>query len=78
MKRFPKRSLEDWQSLAEKELKGRSPDDLVWETPEGIAVNPLYSAEDLAGVEHLESLPGMAPFVRGPRCLLYTSDAADE
>ena len=71
MKKFPKKSLDDWQSLAEKELKGRSPDELVWETPEGIAVNPLYSAENLAGVEHLESLPGMAPFVRGPKATMY-------
>jgi len=62
--------LEKWRELAEKELK-RSPDTLVWNTPEDINVKPLYTAEDLAGVSHLESLPGMKPFVRGPRATMY-------
>ena len=61
---------QDWQALAEKELKA-SPETLVWHTPEGIPVKPLYTAEDLAGVEHLESLPGFKPFVRGPRATMY-------
>jgi methylmalonyl-CoA mutase len=71
MKKFPKKSLDDWRSLAEKECKGRSPDELVWKTPEEIAVKPLYTAEDLAELEHLDSLPGTAPFVRGPRATMY-------
>jgi methylmalonyl-CoA mutase len=71
MNKLPKKSLEDWRSLAARECKGRSPEDLVWNTPEGIAVKPVYTAEDLAGLEHLESLPGMAPFVRGPRATMY-------
>jgi len=66
-----KADLETWRALAEKELKGRSPDDLTWETPEGIAVKPLYTAEDLEGVAHLGTAPGMAPFVRGPRATMY-------
>ena len=65
-----KKTVADWQVLAEKELK-TSPDKLVWNTPEGIPVKPLYTAEDLAGVEHLESLPGFKPFVRGPRATMY-------
>jgi len=56
--------------LAEKELK-RSPETIVWNTPEDIKVKPLYTAEDLEGVSHLESLPGMKPFVRGPRATMY-------
>ena len=71
MKKSPKQSLDDWRSLASKECKGRSPEELAWNTPEGIAVKPLYTAEDLAGLAHLDSLPGLAPFVRGPRATMY-------
>ncbi|RKH47758.1 methylmalonyl-CoA mutase [Corallococcus sicarius] len=42
-----------------------------WDTPEGIPVKPLYTAEDLEGVEHLGSLPGLPPFVRGPYSTMY-------
>ena len=66
-----KPSRQDWEALATKEGKGRPPADLVWQTPEGIAVQPLYTAEDLAGLEHLDSLPGFAPYVRGPRATMY-------
>ncbi len=65
-----KKTVNDWRELAEKELK-RSPDSLIWQTPEGIAVKPLYTAEDLHGISHLDSLPGFQPFVRGPRATMY-------
>ena len=68
---FPKKTLDDWEALAVKERKGRPADELVWDTPEGIAVKPLYSAEDLEGLKHVDSLPGMAPFVRGPKATMY-------
>ena len=71
MTKFPKKSIDDWRELATKECKGRSPDELTWNTPEGIAVKPLYTADDLEGIEHLDSMPGMAPFVRGPRATMY-------
>jgi methylmalonyl-CoA mutase len=71
MTMFPKKILEDWRKLAGKERKGRPLDELTWDTPEGIAVKPLYTAEDLEGIEHLDSLPGMAPFVRGPKATMY-------
>jgi methylmalonyl-CoA mutase len=61
---------QDWEALAEKELKA-SPDTLIWHTPEGIDVKPLYTAADLEGVDHLDSLPGFAPFTRGPRATMY-------
>nr|CAD6618082.1 methylmalonyl-CoA mutase [Rhizobium sp. Khangiran2] len=64
------KTLKDWEQLAEKELKA-SPKTLVWETPEGIDVKPLYTAQDLKGVNHLDSLPGFKPFVRGPRATMY-------
>jgi len=62
---------EKWRELATKELKGEQPESLNTETPEGIAVKALYSAEDLEGLEHLGSLPGLAPYVRGPRATMY-------
>jgi methylmalonyl-CoA mutase len=71
MVEFPKKTLDDWQALAGKECKGKSPEELIWDTPEGIAVKPLYTAVDLKGLKHLDSLPGMAPFVRGPRATMY-------
>ncbi|MBN9031780.1 MAG: methylmalonyl-CoA mutase [Rhizobiales bacterium 63-7] len=64
------KTLKDWESLAEKELK-RAPETLTWHTPEGIDVKPLYTAEDLDGIGHLDSLPGFAPFLRGPRATMY-------
>ncbi|GAB4264630.1 MAG: methylmalonyl-CoA mutase [Pararhodobacter sp.] len=63
--------MTQWKALAERELRGRTPEDLTWNTLEGIAVKPLYTEEDLEGVEHLGSLPGIAPFIRGPRATMY-------
>ena len=64
------KTIADWKTLAEKEAK-KPVEDLTWNTPEGIAVKPLYTAEDLEGVDHIGSLPGFAPFVRGPRATMY-------
>ena len=63
--------LETWAALASKELKGKPVESLDWETPEGITVKPLYTERDLTGLEHLGSLPGMAPYTRGPRATMY-------
>ena len=71
MSKFPKKTLADWQQLATREGKGRPPEKLTWDTPEGIQVKPLYTSEDIAGLDHLDSLPGMAPFVRGPKATMY-------
>ena len=62
--------LSAWRAAAEKELK-RDPDTLTWQTPEGIAVKPLYTAEDIAGIEAVDSFPGQKPFLRGPRATMY-------
>ncbi len=64
------KTLADWAALAERELKA-SPDSLTWQTPEGIAVKPLYTEADLEAAGHLGSLPGLAPFTRGPRATMY-------
>ncbi|MAF95884.1 MAG: methylmalonyl-CoA mutase [Rhodospirillaceae bacterium] len=63
--------LKDWRRRAAEELKDRSPEDLVWKTPEGIEVKALYTAEDLEGIEAVNSLPGFAPYLRGPKTTMY-------
>src|SRR5210317_2201520 len=60
-----------WKDLATKELRGKPLESLDWKTPEGIAVKPLYTAEDLKKMEHLNSLPGFAPYLRGPKATMY-------
>ncbi|MEM8629688.1 MAG: methylmalonyl-CoA mutase [Pseudomonadota bacterium] len=60
-----------WKELAKKELKGRDPADLTWHTLEGIDVAPVYSEADLQGLPHLDGMPGVAPFTRGPRATMY-------
>ncbi len=72
MDRTNKADLDDWQSAATTEYKGKSPDERVWMTPEGIEVKPLYSAQDLAELENIDTLPGFAPYVRGTRATMYT------
>ncbi|MAN99639.1 MAG: methylmalonyl-CoA mutase [Roseovarius sp.] len=62
---------DDWRKLAAKELRGRAPEDLTWNTLEGIAVQPLYTQEDVADLPHLESIPGQAPFTRGVKATMY-------
>ncbi|KQT53932.1 MULTISPECIES: methylmalonyl-CoA mutase [unclassified Aureimonas] len=64
------KTLSDWAALAEREVKS-PPDALTWQTPEGIAVKPLYTEADLEAAGHLGSLPGFAPFTRGPRATMY-------
>jgi methylmalonyl-CoA mutase len=59
-------SLSDWEALAAREVKGR---DLTWHTPEEIAVKPLYTQEDVAGID--PGLPGFGPFTRGVRASMY-------
>ncbi|NDV01000.1 methylmalonyl-CoA mutase [Pseudoroseicyclus tamaricis] len=63
-------SKADWRARAEQELKGRIPDDLTWHTIEGIDIRPLYTAEDVSGLD-LSSTPGEPPYIRGPRTTMY-------
>jgi len=60
----------DWAKLAAKELRDRPLESLVWQTPEGFAVKPLYTAADLEGLE-TDTQPGLAPFTRGVRATMY-------
>ena len=63
--------LEKWVALATKELKDKPLAGLTWATPEGFDVKPLYTAADLEGIEAADSLPGLAPFLRGVRATMY-------
>ncbi len=61
-----------WEELATKELRKKPLDSLTSTTPEGIDVKPLYTAEDLEGIEFVNTLPGFDPYVRGVRATMYT------
>ena len=65
------RSLKDWADLAKKELKGKDSDTLIWTTPEGIDIQPLYTEKDIEGLKHIGGLPGFEPFLRGPKATMY-------
>jgi len=73
MAEFPPKTLEEWHSLAAKELGGQPADTLAWETLEGIAVKPLYTEADLEGLELSGAMPGFAPYLRGPRATMYAN-----
>lgn len=67
---FPQPTYEQWRQVTEKSLKGASFDQkLVTHTYEGINLQPMYRKEDIAGVAHVQSLPGFAPYVRGKKAL---------
>jgi methylmalonyl-CoA mutase len=70
---FPEKTLAEWRALAEKDLGGKSLDALAWQTPEGISVKPLYTAEDLEKLETVGTLPGFPPYLRGPRATMYAN-----
>uniref|UniRef100_A0A9J8CMT9 Methylmalonyl-CoA mutase, mitochondrial n=1 Tax=Cyprinus carpio carpio TaxID=630221 RepID=A0A9J8CMT9_CYPCA len=61
---------EGWAALAKKQLKGKNPEDLIWKTPEGIPIKPVYTQKDTAMVQ--DELPGVFPFTRGPYPTMYT------
>jgi methylmalonyl-CoA mutase len=63
----------EWKALASKELRGKDVDGLVWTSPDGLAVRALYTAEDLEGLEHTDTMPGIFPFLRGPRATMYAN-----
>jgi methylmalonyl-CoA mutase len=69
----PTPGQEAWRTLASKELGGGDPAELVWDTPEGMPVRPLYTAADLEGLEAVDTLPGFDPYVRGVRATMYAN-----
>jgi len=69
--RYPEVTPEDWRRAAAKSAPGGSLEDLVWHTPDGIAVKPLYTAADVRGLPDADTLPGFEPFLRGPQATMY-------
>jgi methylmalonyl-CoA mutase len=64
-------SIGVWTKAAAKSAPGGNPEALVWATPEGLSVKPLYTAADVAGLPYTDTLPGFAPFIRGPQATMY-------
>ncbi len=63
--------MAQWQKAAAKSAPGGNVEALNWITPEGITVKPLYTAADVQGLPHADTLPGFAPFLRGPQATMY-------
>ncbi|MCS6947419.1 MAG: methylmalonyl-CoA mutase family protein, partial [Steroidobacteraceae bacterium] len=61
----------DWLRAAAKSAPGGDLTRLIWQTPEGLQVKPLYTAADLAGLPYVDTLPGFPPFIRGPQATMY-------
>ena len=70
---FKTATLEQWSKAAAKSAPEGDLAALNWVTPEGLTVKPLYTAADLAGLPHADTLPGFEPFVRGPQRTMYTA-----
>lgn len=62
---------DSWRELASKQLKGKSPDTLAWQTAEDIAIRPLYTAADMEGLQYTDTMPGISPYLRGPQATMY-------
>lgn len=63
--------LKDWEKLVEKETKGKKPSDLTWNSPEGIPVKAFYSKADTEKLQYTDTMPGIEPFIRGPKATMY-------
>src|SRR6056297_1584722 len=63
--------LDAWRELATRQMKGRSPEELTWHTPEHIDVKPLYTAADTADNPYTDTMPGLSPYIRGPQATMY-------
>lgn len=60
-----------WNTLVGRESKGLTADEMTWYTPEGIGLKMLYTEDDVEQIPARHSLPGMAPFLRGPKATMY-------
>ena len=65
--------LGDWRRMAASEVKGQDVADLGWTSPDGLRIRPLYTAADLEALEFTDTLPGLFPFLRGPRATMYAN-----
>jgi methylmalonyl-CoA mutase len=70
---FAPTNLETWAIAAAKSAPRGDLGSLNWITPDGIEVKPLYTAKDLKGLPHADSLPGFEPYLRGPQATMYAA-----
>ena len=70
-KEFAPADLQAWNKAANKAAPGGDINNLNWVTPDGITVKPLYTAEDTADLPFTNTLPGFAPYIRGPQATMY-------
>ncbi len=68
---FDSNNLDAWEKAAAKQSPGGDVNNLVWNTPEGLKVKALYTKKDVDGLEFADTLPGVAPFLRGPQPTMY-------
>lgn len=67
------KDMNAWRQKATQELRGRPLESLWWNTLEGITVKPVYTLEDLEGLDFTNTLPGLSPYLRGPTATMYTN-----
>ena len=68
---YPETSLQQWVEAAKKSFPASDLLGLNWNTPDGISIKPLYTAKDLQGLLHTDTLPGFPPYLRGPQATMY-------
>ena len=68
---FSSNNLADWEKASAKAAPGGNVRNLNWTTPDGIEVKPLYTAADTADLPYTDTLPGFAPYIRGPQPTMY-------
>lgn len=66
-----KYTYEEWAALATKQMKGLTPEEMEWHTPEGVPIKVLYTQDDVKDLDYTNTFPGMAPYVRGPMATMY-------
>lgn len=64
-------SVDQWREFATQQMKGTNPDSLTWNTAEGIDIKCLYTQQDTADLKFTDTMPGMAPYIRGPQATMY-------
>ena len=68
---FSPSDLQAWAKSAARSAPGGDVSSLNWQTPDGISVKPLYTAEDIKDLPYTNTLPGFEPFIRGPQATMY-------
>ena len=68
---FKPASTAQWAQAAAKSAPGGDVNALHWQTPDGISVKPLYTAEDIKDLPFTNTMPGFEPFIRGPQATMY-------